>query len=342
MNTITMPADVPLIAMKRGGQMENVHRGRISVVSAKDGELVYACGDVQTPAYVRSTAKPVQAIASLLDGTAETYGFEDRHLALLAASHRGSREQLETLEDILRLTGLDEDALAIHPTLPVGRRARDEWVAAGGKPRKLFHTCAGKHLGVLAWSKLKGWPLEGYIHPDHPAQQEIFRRIKRWAEAENEQVTLGKDGCGFPVAAMPLRRLALMYGRLANPEFAQDREAARVAERIASAMNAYPDRVEGKHRLASILLEDPNVVAKSGAHGVFALGLRSEKLGVSIAVTDGTEVAWPYVIKAILKQTGGVSAETMRKLDLVFPDEFLNDAGETAGSWEAIFKLDAI
>ncbi len=339
METLMIPKDTPLVVMNRGEVTENVHRGRISVVSAADGGMVYSCGDVHAPAYVRSTAKPIQAIASVLDRTIQAYGFEDRHLALLAASHRGSREQLAALEEILSVTGLDESMLAVNPGLPVGRRARDEWIAAGGKPRKVFHTCAGKHLGVLAWCKLRGWPLAGYIHPDHPAQQEIIRRLKLWAGAEREQVTLGKDGCGFPVAAMPLWRLGFVYGRLADPELAEDHEAAAAAGRITGAMNAFPDLVEGRNRLASLLLTDPNVVAKSGAHGVFAFGLRREKLGVAIAVTDGSETAWPYIVLAVIERIGGISEETKRRLRQTFPAEFLNDAKEIAGRWDAAFEL---
>jgi len=338
MDTNKMPTDSPLVVMSRGGRPENVHRGRISVVSAVDGRELHACGGTEVPAYVRSTAKPIQAIASLLDGTAEAYGFETRHLALLAASHRGSREQIAVLEEILERTGLSEDLLAIQPTLPVGRGARDAYLAAGGKPRKLFHTCAGKHLGALAWSKRQGWPLEGYIQPDHPAQQEILRRIRLWVEAGDEPVSIGKDGCGFPVAAMPLSKLALGYGRLASPEHAADRAAGEAAGRMAAAMNAYPELVEGRHRLASVLLADPNVVAKSGAHGVFAFGLRKEKLGVALAVSDGTEVAWPHIVKAVLAKIGGVSNETARALEEEFPAEFLNDAKEIAGEWDAVFE----
>lgn len=336
-----LPQDQPLIVMTRNDIPENVHRGRISIVSAIDGNIIHAIGDIHTPAYVRSTAKPVQAIASMLDGTAEAYGFEDRHIAMLTASHRGSRDQLAALEEILTLTGLDEDLLAVSPGLPVGSKQRNEWISAGGKPRKLCHTCAGKHLGVLAWSKLKGWPLEGYIHPDHPAQQEIIRRLKLWAEADTEQITIGKDGCGFPVAAMPLWRLGFMYGRLANPELSKDADAAACARRITGTMNAFPEYVEGNRRLASILLSDPNVVAKSGAHGVFAFGLRKEKLGVSLAVTDGTEIAWPHVVKAVLQQIGGVSQQTMERLEHTFPSEFLNDAQEIAGRYDAVFKLNS-
>jgi L-asparaginase II len=326
-------SDVPLVIMSRGGITENIHRGRVSVVSASNRQVIYSCGDVNAPTFVRSTAKPVQAIASLLDGTAQAYVFELRHLALLAASHRGSPEQMKVLEEILASTGVMENDLAVGPGLPIERHHRDDYLVSGGKPRKLFHTCAGKHLGVLAWCKLKGWSIEGYIHPDHPAQQELIRELKVWAGIVGDEIIIGRDGCGFPVAAMPLWRHSLVYAQLACPASVADQKAAAAAELITRAMNNYPEYVEGRNRLASILLSDPNVVAKSGAHGVFTFGLKKEGLGISIAVTDGTEVAWPHIVKAIIEKFGGVSEETKQKLEQTFPQQFLNDVNEVAGEW---------
>jgi L-asparaginase II len=138
---------------------------------------------------------------------------------------------------------------------------------------------------------------------------------------------------------MPLWRLAFIYGRLASPDLAEDAEDGAAARRVADAMNANPLLVEGRNRLASLLLSDPNVVAKSGAHGVFAFGLKKERLGVSIAVTDGTEIAWPHIVKEVLRQIGGISEETERLLEKAFPTEFLNDANEIAGRWDPVFKL---
>lgn len=333
-----VPQDQTLAVMLRGGLPENAHRGRISVVAAADGRELYSVGDTGAPTYVRSTAKPMQAIASLGSGLAQAYGLESRHLALMGASHRGSPEQMTALEEMLALTGVPEEALAVGATLPAGSRSRDAYVAGGGRPRKLFHTCAGKHLGVLAYSKLKGWPLEGYIHPDHPAQREVLGAVARWTGEETSQVTIGRDGCGFPVAAMPLRRLALGYGRLACPELAAaagvDAAEVAAADAVTRAMNAHPLLVEGDRRLASILLADPNVVAKSGAHGVFAFGLRREQLGVAFTVANGTEIAWPYIAMALLERFGSLEEETKQRLAAAFPAEFLNDAGEQAGRWE--------
>lgn len=337
---MNVPQDQTLVVMTRGGLSENMHRGRISVVSAVDGGEAYSVGDIDAPAYVRSTAKPLQSIAPLGNGLAEAYGLESRHLALMGASHRGSPEQMAVLEEMLALTGVSEEALAVGATLPTGSRNRDAYIRGGGKPRKLYHTCAGKHLGVLAYSKLNGWPLEGYIHPDHPAQREVLGAVARWTGEDAAQVTVGRDGCGFPVAAMPLRRLALGYGRLARPELAAaagaDAAAVAAATAVTQAMNAHPLLVEGDRRLASLLLADPNVVAKSGAHGVFALGLRREKLGVAFVVSNGTEIAWPYIAMALLDRFGGLSEETKQLLAVAFPAEFLNDAREKAGRWETL------
>ncbi|WP_164472582.1 asparaginase [Cohnella candidum] len=328
--------DVPLVGVTRAGLVENVHRGRICVVSADGGKVIEAHGDVEAKTYVRSTAKPLQAIASLLGGVDRACGWEDRHLAMMAASQRGYPEQMEALGEMLSSSGVPEEALAFHPYKPTASGPRDEWAKEGGKPRKLYHTCAGKHLGMLAWCRLNGWPLAGYTEPDHPSQQEITRRVLAWTGTDESDSAIGRDGCGLPVAAIPMSRIALGYARLACPDAAPDPDAAQAASRVAAAMNRYPDLVEGPGRLASLLLRDPNVVAKSGAQGLFAIGLRRERLGIAIHVSDGTEAAWPYIVMSLLERYGGVEEATMSALTSRFPAALMNDAGAIAGTWKPL------
>jgi L-asparaginase II len=329
--------DVALVVTTRAGWPENVHRGRICVVKADGGGIVTAFGDVGAPTFVRSTAKPLQAVAPLLGGVAEAFGWEQRHLALLGASQRGYPAQLAALQEMLDRSGIPEDAFVFRAGKPVASEARDAWAAEGGQIRKLYHTCAGKHLGMLAWCKLQGWPLEGYAEPDHPAQREIARQVREWAGAGEAEFALGRDGCGLPVAAMPMARIALAYARLACPDAAPDARAAQAVSRVTAAMNRYPELVEGPGRLASLLLADPNVVAKSGAQGLFAMGLRRERLGIAIHVADGTESAWPYIVMALLERLGGVAEHTLASLHARFPAEYHNDAGDVAGRWETVF-----
>lgn len=340
--------DQELVAVTRAELPENVHCGRVCVVSADSGEVVASYGDPDSPAFVRSTAKPLQAIASLAGGVAEACGWDDRHLAMMAASQRGYPAQMAALEEMLASSGVPEEALVFHKTKPVSSTAQVEWAQKGARRRKLYHTCAGKHLGMLAWCRLAGWPLAGYAEPDHPAQREIVRRVREWCGADEVDCRLGRDGCGLPVLAMPLRRIAWGYGRLAcadetgsresavAADASLDRNAVMAAVRIVSAMHRHPDLVEGPGRLASLLLADPNIVAKSGAQGLFTLGLRRERLGIAIHLSDGTEVAWPYIAMRLLERWGGASAATMAALSARFPREFRNDAGAVAGSWEVL------
>jgi L-asparaginase II len=331
------PDDAALVVTTRGGLPENVHRGRICVVQADSGEIVASIGDAAALTYLRSAAKPLQAMAPLLDGVAEAFGWEDRHLAMMAASQRGNADQMAALQEMLDRCGVPEEALVFAASQPGSAQAREAWAAAGGQKRKLYHTCAGKHLGMLAWCKLQGWPLEGYAEPEHPAQREIARRVREWTGAGEAEFALGRDGCGLPVAAVPMRRIALAYARLACPDAAPDAGPAQAVSRVTAAMNRHPALVEGPGRLASLLLADPNVVAKSGAQGLFAIGLRRERLGIIIHVSDGSESAWPYVAAKLLERLGGISAETQTALRARFPVDCRNDAGDVAGRWETVF-----
>jgi|GEM_PF-355500 len=450
------PFDEALVAVTRAELPENIHSGRVCVVSADSGEVVVSYGDPEALAFVRSTAKPLQAIASLVGGVAEACGWDDRHLAMMAASQRGYPAQMAALEQMLASSAVPEDALVFHETKPIASAAQVEWAQNGALRRKLYHTCAGKHLGMLAWCRLAGWPLAGYAEPDHPAQREVLRRVREWCGADEAACRLGRDGCGLPVLAMPLRRIALGYARLACAESSGslesqesmhaspvraddgrlqradatsggvsgetagesldradggrlertdatsdgmsgetagesldraddgrlqrtdatsdgmsgetagesldraddgrlqragaasdgmsgealveslDREAVAAAARVVSAMQRHPDLVEGPGRLASLLLADPNIVAKSGAQGLFALGLRQERLGIAVHITDGSEAAWPYIVMRLLDRLGGASAATIEALSARFPHEFRNDAGIVAGSWEVL------
>jgi L-asparaginase II len=335
-HTQSGPDDAPLVIAARAGLPENVHRGRLCVVSADDGRVVEAAGDAEALTYLRSTAKPLQAIASLLAGVDSACGWGERQLAMMAASQRGYPEQIAALEEMLASSGVPEEALAFHAAKPTASRPRDEWARAGLPPRKLYYTCAGKHIGMLAWSRREGWPLDGYLEPEHPAQREILRQVRAWIGTGDTDGVVGRDGCGVPTLAAPLRAIALGYARLACPDAAPEDRAAEAAAKVARAMNRHPDLVEGPGRLASLLLADPNVVAKSGAQGVFALGLRRQRLGIAIHVSDGTEAAWPYIVMSLLERYGGVSDETMKALRERFPLTFRNDAGMEAGSWAAL------
>src|SRR5580704_9086740 len=81
-------ANPVLVEITRGSLVESVHRGSVAVTNA-EGELVYSCGDVETPVYPRSSLKPIQALPLLESGAADAFGLAGEHIALACASHSG-------------------------------------------------------------------------------------------------------------------------------------------------------------------------------------------------------------------------------------------------------------
>ena len=70
-----------LVEVKRGSVVESRHYGSVAVVNGK-GELIASAGDVDFVTYIRSAAKPFQALNVLFSGTMERYGFSEKELAI--------------------------------------------------------------------------------------------------------------------------------------------------------------------------------------------------------------------------------------------------------------------
>lgn len=338
----------------RGQWIENVHFGHVAVVNA-EGRLLAWTGDPGMISFMRSTAKPLQAIPGIVSGQLAELGFGDEELALMAGSHTSEEAQIAVLERMLKLAGIEESDLGLPPVFPAALDARDRLMRSHAAPRPIYHTCAGKHIGSLALCRLNGWPLEGYMQPEHPLQQQMLRRVAEFAGIGEAAIGLAVDGCGFPVFALPLWRLALAYARLAAPPAGWGDDGLRgAAAQVTAAMNRRPALVEGSGRLASVLLGDANVVAKSGAQGVFAFALRQQRLGVAVKVMDGNEQALPAAVAAILESLAahgqmlppaageggaGAAGDAAQLIRDSFPAELRNEAGTVVGRREAVVRL---
>lgn len=336
---------IPLAVTIRGAETENVHHGHIAVVDA-EGKLIAWAGDSGVSTFMRSTAKPVQALPILSAGVMDIYELPEAAIAMMTASHRGEAVHIQMLERMLTELDVKEEELVFDKGLPLSVEARDAYLQSGGKPRKLFHNCAGKHIGLLAACKLEEWPSSSYAEPNHPIQQSIRHWIAELTELSAADLTGGFDGCGLPVYTIPLSKLALLYARLAAPPTSLDEEVRMMLDRITDAMNARPDLVEGTGRLASVLLSNRNCVAKSGAQGVFTLGLRREAIGIVVKMSDGSESAWPVVLSAVIEQLvdRGVlrtneADQLCQQIGEAFPSSMYNDSGRMIGRREAVVQL---
>ena len=310
-----LPEDAPLAAAWRDALVESVHRGRVAVCDPAS-EVVDAVGDPDGYVYLRSSAKPFQALPLVLSGAADTLRLSDEELAVACASHNAEARHLSAVRSILRKAGLSEDALQSGAHPPMYGPAASRLARSGDEPRSIHGNCSGKHAGMLALCVHEGWDTTGYRKPDHPAQRKVLGSVIGVCGAERDEVLVAGDNCGVPTFAMPLRNLALGFARLASGEGLSG-ELAEAARRIRDAMRSNPFMVAGTDRFDTELMEGTDLVAKSGAEAVFACG-SPEGWGMAIKISDGSgRAVRPAALAALARQgvrTPGHETSELRDL----------------------------
>jgi len=328
----------PLVVEYRGGFLENVHYGHVCGVNDAGG-IVWKYGDPDAVTFMRSAAKPIQALPFFLEGMDSKFGFTPEEQAILMASHRALSYHVDALEGMLGKLGLDESALVCKPTYPLDAEARDALVGERMPQRRIYHNCSGKHLGVLAYCIGMGDSLEDYYSPDHPAQRRIASIAAELAEYPLEDIRIGTDGCGFPVFGMPLRNMATAFLKLACPDLIGDPALREAVRRATGLMNAYPRMISAEYLICPNLLMDDNIVAKGGAKGIYCFALKKERLAFALKVVDGSEDEWPIAVASILEQIGYNNRETIDRMYRIGSPDIRNDNGLVIGENRSVFKL---
>jgi L-asparaginase II len=239
---------------------------RVHAVAVRGSDLIAAAGDPEHVAFLRSSWKPVQAVALV-----ESYDdLADEEVAIACASHQAEPEQLAAVRRLLARAHATADQL-------------ENGEQAGRPEGKLGHNCSGKHAGFLAACRARGWPLEGYRLPEHPLQRRLLAELDGvLAEAT--------DGCGVPTYAMRLRDMAGVL--------------SRVPPRISAAMQARPDLVGGRGAHDTELMRAlPGWIAKRGAEGLICAA-SPDGLGVALKVEDGNPRGLRPALGAFLAELG--------------------------------------
>jgi L-asparaginase II len=279
-------AESELVAITdRSGFDESRHHGVVVAVD-RSGTVVTRIGDIDAPIYPRSSNKPMQADAMIGLGWAPT----PEQLALACASHDGTERHVRVALTTLADAGLTETALQNTADLPIDRPSADAVVAAGGTATPILMNCSGKHAAMVATCRCNGWPIEGYLDPEHPLQRAITERI---TELVGEVAHIGVDGCGAPAHALALVGLCRAFRTLAVEQ-----------GEVWTAMTTHPDLVAGERRDATRLMRlIPGLMAKDGAEGVFAAALPDGR-AAAVKITDGAGRAAGVVIAAALRTVG--------------------------------------
>ena len=339
-----------LVEVWRGPIIESLHRGHLIAVDG-DGKPIAELGDPEAITFIRSSAKPFQAIPLVASGAADRFGLSEKEIAIACGSHSGEPIHVETVQSILRKIGLDASALKCGVHEPFSVEVARDLVKNQQPPNVLQNNCSGKHAGMLALAKHLGAPTESYDNPNNPVQQQILRAVSEFSDLPEQDIAIGVDGCGVPVFGLSVRAMALMYALLVFPPAHFEANVKAACRRIVHTMMTYPEMVGGtKDRLDTELIRaaQGRLISKIGAEGVYTVGVLPCRgwptgIGLALKMEDGDDKrARPPAVIEALRQLRVLHDTEISSLAAYAPTPITNRRGQRVGEARAAFSLKII
>lgn len=330
--TTVISSNPILVENIRGEVVESFHRGSFCVVDEK-GNVIWSEGDIQQVSFPRSALKYFQHIPFLLSGGFDSFGFTDRELAIMCASHNGEPMHLEVVDDVLGRISLNSDALKCGAQQPTLKKDFVALIKANKEPSCMHNNCSGKHAGFLAHCTHNHLDLEDYLSASHPLHQQIKQITSLFYEVPEEELVVGVDGCSAPIFGMPLYNQALAYKNLVSPMSWKNAELTIACDRIVQAVTKYPLLIAGTKRYCTDLMRITNgrIVGKTGADGIYCLSIPHKKWGIAIKIDDGKMGPQYQVAQEILIKLNLLTAEEAEQLQAHWHCDNKNFAGNLVG-----------
>ncbi|MFZ5945298.1 MAG: asparaginase [Bacillota bacterium] len=329
---------IKLAELHRGPLVESVHRGAFAVVDAEE-KVIASGGNVNYLTYMRSAAKPMQALPVVESGAADYFGLTEEEIAVLTSSHSGEEIHRRLVSSILNKIGLKQEMLQCGTHRPLHNDTAKELLIKGVSPDALHCSCSGKHSGMLLLCKYNSWDMTDYHQPHHPVQQLMIKTLAEISNEDKKNIVVGIDGCGVPVFGLSLYSMALAYARFAKSNSLPDRSFP--ITRIIQSMIKYPQAVAGTGRFATDLMQAApgRLFAKDGAEGVFCLGIPDKGWGLAVKIENGNMKAIEPVIVSILEQLNILEKEELEKLTPYRFPKIRNFRKEIIGELQPVFKI---
>ncbi len=329
-----------LVRTTRGGVVDNIHRGCYAVV--EKGKVTKSAGNIERPIYLRSSAKPLQALVVVAAAAADAFGLNDKEIAVMCGSHSGEPEHVEAVRGILEKVGLDESFLrcGIHP--PLHEESRNALIKAGIPFSEVHNTCSGKHAGMLTLARHLGRSLENYPDWEHTVQRKMVEMLSLMSEVPAEQIKHGLDGCGVPSFAIPVRNQALMAAHMTNPEKTDLPENVKAAcRRVTAAVHAHPLMIGGHETYCTDIIRETGkkLLEKAGANGVGLVGVLGHDMGIAVHIDDGQNGPLAAFTIHLLRFLDVLTDDEVRALDKWANQKVLNARKEVVGYVEVVHEI---
>jgi L-asparaginase II len=217
--------------------------------------------------------------------------------------------------------------------------------------------CSGQHAVGLLLARLKGWDIESYWQPEHPAQALYRSAVARAYGTTPERLQTAIDGCGLETFAFRLREVAQAYAFLADPSAVADQDSrSALAEPLTvvrDAMLAHPEMVGGRHdRLDTSLMKAVagRIVSKAGMEALRAIAILpgprtgthlDAASGLAVKIEDGDGYdrgTWAASVEA-LRQVNVLDKQALRMLARYHRPTILDPHGRVGAESIPEFEL---
>lgn len=312
------------------GTLEESRHTATAIIYPRSG-LPKLYGSADHGTFLRSVAKPFQALALLRAGIRERFDLSPRELAVICSSHAGEEVHRQLVHGLLEKGNLSVSDLKCGIHAPFSRSERQRMLTQKVALDATCNNCSGKHSGMLLATVNQQQSLGDYLNQQHPLQRSIRAMIELFTgEVLNEDCS-GIDGCGAPTYHMKLLSIARAFRRLHDPEFLDSCGLGNRVQLVHDAIDSHPKAFSGEGRFP--LLWRPYLAgkfrAKEGAEGVMVIwGSRGSLL---IKSHDGADRGLIHAIPHLLKQVHWIDETTFDRWLTDHPPIIRNVSGRKVG-----------
>lgn len=321
-----------LVKAIRDGLVEREHFGFILCLDSNK-KIIYQKGNFNNYAcYLRSCAKPFQALPLILSGAYDYFNFNLSELAVCCASHTGSLIHTEIIKNILIKSGKNENDLkcGIHP--PLNKETQIDLIEKKLPFTAIHNNCSGKHAGMITVCVKEGWDTENYLDKNHPLQKWIKEITKEYCGINEANYYETLDGCGTPVGGMFLQNMAEGFLNLLKTKEGQF---------IINAFLQNPFLIGGEERIDSIIINSSNgnLFAKVGAEGLCVVLNKKTKQCLLVKIMDANMQARSIVLLETLIRLNWLNKELLNDpiIKNICNPELKTLSGYKTGEVKAVF-----
>lgn len=304
---------------KRANTVETLHYGWICVIN-KEKKVIYKRGRISDQIFLRSSAKPIQAIPVIN----YDINITPKELAIICGSHSGSKLHINLLTNFMKKHKFQVSNLKCGAHLPFDEKEKTRLVKKNISPNPLHNNCSGKHLGMLAVCKKNKWDLKSYLNPNHPIQKNILKKIKELSGTKN--ISIAVDGCGVPTFSLPVINIAKMFSSFTHPK-------NKRYLKIISAISKNPFYLGSNNQIDTEIIKASKgkLIAKVGAEGIIIIASKGNCIVVKIA--DGSPKIRSIVALKLLIRFNWLKKSQIKNLFLreILKGEIRNHVSKVVG-----------